>query len=123
MERERTRRFRLLCLLLGLAVPLALTGCERLEFGYTKISDLQKNPSQYDGKEVKIKGKVIDVMKLPFFEMKLYMVKDDTGEILVTTDTTTPGMDTEVRVKGVLDTMAIIGGKSIGLHLKESQRW
>lgn len=123
MERTRTRCFRLVSLFLGFIVPLAFAGCERLEFGYTKISDLQKDPSQYDGKEVKIKGKVIDVMKLPFFETKLYMVRDDTGEILVTTGTTTPGMDTEVRVKGMLDTMAIVGGKSIGLHLKESQRW
>lgn len=113
----------MVCFLFGLVVPLALAGCESLEFGYTQISDLLKNPSQYDGKEVKIKGKVIDVMKVPFFETKLYRIKDDTGEILVTTSTTTPGMDTEVRVKGVLDTMAIVAGKSIGLHLKESQRW
>lgn len=123
MEKARTRCFRLICFLLGLVVPLVLMGCESLEFGYAKISDLLKNPSQYDGKEVKIKGKVIDVMKLPLFETRLYMVKDDTGEILVTTGTTTPGMGTEVRVKGVLDTMAIVAGKSIGLHLKESQRW
>ncbi len=123
MESAKRQRFSMVFVLLGLVVSLVLTGCERLEFGYTKIGDLLKNPSQYDGKEVKIKGKVTDVMKLPFLETKLYMVKDDTGEILVITSATTPGMGTEVRVKGVLDTMAIIGDKSIGLHLKESQRW
>lgn len=118
-----TRRAAHVCIFLGLLVPLALTGCEGLAFGYTKIGDLLGNPSQYDGREVRIRGKVIDVMKLPFLETKLYVVKDDTGEILVVTTAGTPGMGSEVRVKGVVDTTAIIGDKSVGLHLRESQRW
>lgn len=104
-------------------VFITLTGCERFGFGFTKIGDLLKNPSHYDGKVVKIKGEVINVMKLPLLKTKLYIVKDDTGEILVIANSTTPGMGMKVRVKGVLDTIAIIGDKSIGLHVKESQRW
>lgn len=116
-----TRRAAHVWIFLGLLVPLALSGCEGL--GYTNIGDVLGNPSQYDGKEVKIRGKVIDVMKLPFLETKLYVVKDDTGEILVVTTAGTPAMGSEVRVRGVVDTTAIIGDKSVGLHLRESQRW
>ena len=34
-----------------------------------------------------------------------------------------PGMEADVRVRGSIDNMLIIGGQSLGLHLKETQRW
>lgn len=114
---------RLVCLLLSIAASLALMGCERLEFGYTKIRDLSNNPSQYDGQEIKIRGKVVDVLKLPFLGT-MYMAKDDSGgEILVITSATTPGIGSEVRLKGVFGVVAILGGQAIGPHVRESQRW
>lgn len=122
-KRVRREGRRLVCLLFSIAASLALMGCERLEFGYTKIGDLVKNPSQYGEQEIKIRGKVTDVVKLPFLEIKWYMVRDDTGEILVITSATTPGMGSEVRLKGAFGVVAILGGQAIGAHVRESQRW
>lgn len=111
---------------LGLACVLGglvLAGCDALDVGYTKIGDLVGNPSQYDGREVRTRGKVVSVMKMPFLEAKMYVLRDETGEILVVTTAATPGMGSEVRVKGVVGSTAIIGNQGVGLHLKESRRW
>ncbi len=106
-----------------LVVLLATVRCDAIDGGYTKIGEVVKNPSLFDGKEIKVRGKVVDVLKLPLVETKFYTVKDETGELLVIAGAATPDMGAEVRVRGTIDSMAIIGGKSFGLHLKESQRW
>jgi len=109
---------------LCLASILAFTpSCDAVGVGYTKIGEVVKNPSQFDGKEVKVRGKVVDVLKLPLIETRFYMLRDETGELLVLTGAGPPGMGAEVRVRGSIGSMAIIGGRSGGLHLKESQRW
>lgn len=100
-----------------------LVACDALDVGYTKIGEVVRNPSLFDGKEVKVRGKVVDLLKLPLVQTKFYTVREDTGELLVMTGAAAPGMGAEVRVRGTIDSMAIIGGKSFGLHLKESQRW
>jgi hypothetical protein len=106
-----------------LIVTSVVSGCSLFDVGYTQIGEIAKNPSQFDGKEVKVRGKIVDVMKLPFLETKMYTLKDDTGQILVTTAGEIPAMGLDVRVKGMIENVAIIGGQSLGLHLKESQRW
>jgi len=53
----------------------------------------------------------------------IYPLREETGDLLVSTGLGPPGMGAEVRVKGSIESMAIIGGQSFGLHLKESQRW
>jgi hypothetical protein len=106
-----------------LMVTSVMSGCSLLDFGYTPIGDVVRNPSQFDGKEVRIRGKVVDVVKLPFLQTKMYMLKDDTGQVLVVTAGEIPAMGSEARVKGIIENVAIMGGQSLGLHLKESQRW
>jgi len=108
---------------LAVVASMIVAGCDALDGGYTNTGEVVKNPSLFDGKEFKIRGKVVDVLKLPPVETKLYVVKDETGELLVATNAAPPGMGLEVRVRGSVESMAIIGGKSIGLHVKESQRW
>ncbi len=106
-----------------LAVTCAVAGCSLFDFGYAQIGDIVKNPGQFDGKEVKVRGKVVDVVKLPFLETKMYMLKDDTGQVLVVTAGDIPTVGSEVRAKGIIESVAIVGGQGLGLHLKESQRW
>lgn len=100
-----------------------MLACDAIDASYTKIGEVVKNPSLFDGKEVSVRGKVVDVLKLPLVETKFYTVRDETGELLVLTSAAPPGMGMEVRVKGSIDTMAILGGRSFGLHLKEVKRW
>lgn len=112
-----------ICGLVGLILAWTGTGCTSFNLGYDKIGDVLKNPGPYHGKQLRIKGKVTDVIKLPFIETKLYSVRDDTGEIQVRTSAVAPSIGTEVRVKGTLDAVAALGKNEIGLHLKEFERW
>lgn len=63
------------------------------------------------------------MLKLPFVATKLYSVRDESGEINVRTAREAPLAGSEVRVKGVLDTVASIGDQNVGLHLREIERW
>jgi hypothetical protein len=106
-----------------LVVAGVVAGCSLFDLSYTRIGDILKNPGQFDGKEVKVRGRVVDVVKLPLLETKMYTLKDDTGQFLVITRGDLPAMGSEARVKGIIQNVAILGGQGVGLHLKESQRW
>ncbi len=101
---------------------LAVTACDKLPFGYTKIGDIVKNPSAFDGKEIEIHGKVVEVTKLPLIEKKFYNLDDGTGQILVTTEQNIPGMGEKVGVRVRIGSMAIGNNQSIGLHATEIKR-
>lgn len=106
-----------------LAATCLVSGCSLFDFGYTPIGEIVKHPGQFDGKEVKVRGRIVDVVRLPFTETKMYMLKDDTGQIPIITSGDIPAMGSEARVKVIIENIAIIGGQSLGAHLKESQRW
>ena len=101
---------------------LVVTACDKLPFGYTKIGDIVKNPAAFEGKEIEIHGKVVEVTKLPLIEKKFYNVDDGTGQILVTTEQNVPGMGEKVAVKVRIKSMAIEDNKSIALHATEIKR-
>jgi hypothetical protein len=109
-----------LAILLLLAL---LLGCSHVGIGFTNIGDLLSNPQKYSAQEVSIRGRVTNVLKIPFIETKLYSVQDASGEINVRTPREAPLVGSEVRVKGMLDTVALIGDQNIGLHLREIERW
>ena len=110
--------------LAALLTLLFLTGCSQLGIGFTKIGDLLSNPQKYSGQEVRVRGRVTNVLKLPFVATKIYTIRDDSGEINVRTDHDAPMVGpAEVRVKGVLDVVATIGEQNVGLHLREVERW
>ncbi len=101
---------------------LAVTACDKLGFGYTKIGDIVKNPAAFDGKELKIQGKVVEVTKLPLIEKKFYNLDDGTGQILVTTEQNIPGMGEKVAVRVRIKSLAIENNKGIALHATEIKR-
>jgi hypothetical protein len=101
---------------------LLVTACDKLPFGYTKIGDIVKNPAAFDGKEIQIRGKVVEVTKLPLIEKKFYNLDDGTGQILVTTEQNIPGMGEKVAVRVRIKSIAIENDKSIALHGKEIKR-
>ena len=110
-------------ILLIVVILIAVTGCDYLPFGYTDIKDIVQKPANYEGKEIKVKGTVSNVFKIPFVEIKLYTVKDAGGELTVITDGPLPGMNQDIKIRAVVDSTAIIGGESIGLKLKEIKRF
>lgn len=115
-----TRRYTLLTV--AISALMLLAGCDYLPFGYTPIKDIVAAPANFEGKEVKLKGKVKDVTKLPIVDFQKFEVQDETGEISVTTQGNLPTVDDNVRVKGTVTSTAIIGGQALGLHVKEIKR-
>ena len=121
MNKKQMRR----ALVLGASLTvLFLASCSQLGMGFTKIGDLLVNLQKYSGQEVDVRGRVMNVFKLPFVATKVYSIRDDSGEIRVRTDREAPMVGpSEVRVKGVLDAVARYGEQNIGLHLREVERW
>ena len=121
MTSTKVSRFKSLGVLC-LAV-LLFSGCAKLGIGFTKISDLLSNPQKFAAKEVSIKGKVTNVLKIPFVSTKIYTVQDNSGEINVKTLGEVPLVGSTVKVKGAVDSVAVIGEQTTGLHLREIERW
>jgi hypothetical protein len=105
---------------LALAGGIALAGCDYLPWSYTPIKDIVAQPGPFDGKEVRIKGKARDPLQV--FDLKMFVVADETGEIRVSTAGAVPNAGAEVAVKGVVRSALIISGKSVGLHVQEIER-
>ena len=115
-----TRWIGLLAAILAVAVMIS---CDRFGIGFAKIGDLLAKPEKFSEQEVRIHGTVSDVLKIPLVSTALYAVNDGTGQIMVSTDRGAPLAGSQVRVKGVLDSVASMGGQNIGLHLREIERW
>lgn len=105
-----------------IVVLFFLTGCDYLPFGYTPIGEITIGPARYEGQELNVKGKVIKISKLPFFEIKSYTLQDRTGEIIVVTEHTLPSVDETVAIKAIVKTAAILDNQSFGLRLQEVKK-
>src|ERR1700687_25642 len=103
---------RLLCVS-AVAAAILLVACDRLGLGFTKIGELLAKPQQFAGQEVRISGTASHPIKLPFVSLRIYSVRDATGEILVRCEGEPPPDGTTVRVKGVLETVAVIGDQNV----------
>ncbi|BAN34691.1 hypothetical protein SCD_n00850 [Sulfuricella denitrificans skB26] len=112
-------------MLLGVALAglLGLSGCDYLPFGFTPVKEIMTSPAQFEGKEVRVKGKVKDIVKVPLVDLKLYVLDDGSGEVTVVAGESLPAVNETVTVKGVVESMAIMGGESIGLRIKEKKRF
>jgi hypothetical protein len=84
------------------------------------IADLQQRPGRYDNRTVTISGVVTDSWGIPLLPYKFYRVDDGTGQIAVLSQSSRmPGKGEHVRVKGRVGNVAVLGGRSLGLHLRE----
>jgi cytochrome c-type biogenesis protein CcmE len=99
-----------------------LSACIYLPFGFTPIKDIVANPTHYENKEVKVTGTVSNVTKIPFVQMKFYVLSDGSSEIPVVTNGLLPSLNSKVTVLGVVQNVAIIGNESLGLHIRETKR-
>ncbi len=100
----------------------ALAGCNYLPVGTVPIKEVLTNPTKYDGKEVKVKGVVSDVTKIPLVGVKFYILNDEGQQILVVPKESIPESRSKITVIGVVRNVAIIGGESVGPHLEEVKR-
>src|SRR5438270_12816221 len=84
------------------------------------IADLQRHPGRYQDRTVSVSGVVTNSWGLPLLPFRFYKVDDGTGEVTVLSQgSRTPAAGERVRVKGRVQDVAVIGGRPLGLHLRE----
>jgi hypothetical protein len=90
------------------------------------IADLEANPTKYQNKTVTIEGVVRDSdgVNIPFIGIRggCYKVDDGTGSIWVCSDEGVPTKGVQVKVKGKLQSGAVIKGRNYGLVIIEKSR-
>ena len=107
-------------LLAAWAVGVLLGGCSANNA--TPIGELNASPANFDGKEVMLRGVAKDVTRMPLFNLKSYVLKDDSGEATILTERELPKMNEEIRVKVRVGNLAIINGEPLGTTFVEVER-
>jgi hypothetical protein len=104
-----------------LLVAVLIAMSSACAFRSARIADLQRGSYRYEDRSVTINGIVTDSWGVPLVPYKYYRVDDGTGEIMVLSQNvrSVPGNGARVRVKGRVNSVAVVGGKRIGLHLRE----
>jgi hypothetical protein len=88
-----------------------------------RIAELKDQPDKYDRKTISVTGKVTDSYGIPLLPFQLYKVDDGSGEItVVSRSNRSPSKGARVQVKGKVSEVAVVGGRSIGLHIEEDSR-
>lgn len=100
-------------------------GCEHQAGAGIAASRLPiHDPARLDlqNHSVSIDGIVTTSWGVPLAPFKMYKVDDGTGEVTVLSQShRIPTRGAHVRVKGRVDEIAVLGGQSVGLHLKEER--
>jgi hypothetical protein len=104
-----------------LAVALiAFSSACALSLRNAHVADLQQHPGRYENRTVTVDGIVTDSWGAPLVPFRYYRVDDGTGQIAVLSESLhMPGKGEHVRVKGRVGNVAVLGGRSLGLHLRE----
>ena len=84
------------------------------------IAELSRHPGRYQDHTVSINGVVTSSWGIPLLPFRLYKVDDGTGEVTVLSQNSRmPARGERVRVKGRVNDVAVLGGRPLGLHLRE----
>ena len=101
------------------ALAVTLSGCA-VSLRNPDIGDLQRHPGRYQDQTVSISGVVTTSWGLPLVPFRFYKVSDGTGEVTVLSEgLRMPATGERVRVKGRVQEVAVLGGRALGLHLRE----
>ncbi len=76
----------------------------------TKIKDIYSDPQKYEAQKVTISGEVKESVNI--LMLKYYVVRDDTGEILVVAKKFVPMQGKKVQVVGIVSQTFAIGKQS-----------
>ena len=84
------------------------------------IADLQRHPGRYQDRTVSVSGVVTSSWGVPLVPFRFYKVDDGTGELTVLSQSSRmPANGERVRVRGRVQDVAMLGGRAVGLHLRE----
>lgn len=97
-----------------------LSGCALSS--HPRIADIKYNPGRYQNHSVTVDGVVTSSWGMPMVPFRLYKVDDGTGEVtVIAQDGRVPTRGAHVRVKGRVEDVATLGGRAIGLHIRQEQ--
>jgi hypothetical protein len=106
-----------------LAVVLAMTisSAAACALRTPSIAELKYNPGRYYDKTVTVSGVVTSAWGIPLLPVRGYKIDDGSGEILVLSQGSRglPTKGARVRVRGKVNELAVFGGQSYGLHIRE----
>jgi hypothetical protein len=104
----------------SLLISSLLLACFLIACGTTKIVDIDHDPGRYTGKEITISGRV--TTSVGFLNRGAFEVDDGTGTIWVLSDRFgVPSQDTAVKVTGMVQSGATVGGETFGTVLRETR--
>lgn len=110
--------------LIGLILSVVFAADARA--GDKSIADIESNPTKYENKTVTIKGIVRDSdgVNIPIIGLRggCYKIDDGTGSIWVCSENGVPTRGAELKVKGKIQSGAVIKGRNYGLVLVEKSR-
>ena len=97
---------------------ITIAGCAS---GYTRVREIMAVPDRFEGKEVTLQGTVGKAIDPP--RPNAYMLRDETGEIMVVTKGQLPAQDSEVALRGIVRSAVTRGTRwSLDLRVEETQR-
>ncbi len=101
---------------LALAFLGVVTGCA----GTTRIGTILDDPTEYDGRRVRVEGEVSQPIAVPLAG-GTYEISDGTGSLRVLTDAGVPRDGAEISVVGIFRALFAIGAESLSV-LQEADR-
>ena len=106
----------------ALAIIAAITVACASVPGRPSLQQVQTQPGRFVDHSVTVAGTVTTAWGVPFVGFNVYRLDDGTGEItVVSTDRRVPGKGARVEVRGKVQDMAVLGGRPLGLHLREQR--
>jgi len=112
------KRFLSIIFLSVLALMIfAAPGCSA-----TKIGDITANSSQYEGKDLTIKGTVGDTAWFALLGKGAYQLGDGSGNIWVVTSQPPPQKGQSISAEGTIQSAFSLGEQSYGTVLAETKR-
>jgi hypothetical protein len=99
-------------------------GCENATLPpiFHKISEIKANPTNWEGKTVRLQGKVLGMVATPLSSVKAYELEDASGTVYVVSNQGLPAKGEQVKVLGKVQNLVIFGTFSLGLAVLEVQR-
>ena len=108
-------------LVLGLMIAASALSGACASMGSRSISEVKTNPGKFHDKTVTVEGVVTTSFGIPFVPYKVFRVSDGSEEMLVISDDSRiPTKNARVRVKGKVQEVGLFGGRSFGLHIRET---
>ena len=105
-----------------LAVAVTITAACATVPGRPDIRQVQQQSGRFVDHSVTITGEVTSSWGVPMVGFNVYRVDDGTGEItVVSTERRVPNKGARVEVRGKVEDVAVLGGRPLGLHLREQR--